>query len=345
MDSESFETLLQYIRPMIVRKNTHIREAVSARERLVATLRYLATGRCIADLKFSCAISPQLLGSIIPETCWALFKALKKEYMKFPSSEAEWLEISDDFNTSWNFEHCLGAMDGKHIAIKKPPNSGSFYYNYKGFYSTVLFAVVNANYEFMYVYTGINGRISDGGVLQETDFYEKLENHTLNIPLPSSLDKAAVKLPYVFIGDDAFSLTENVMKPYSLTGITHDAKIFNYRLCRARRVVENVFGILATRFRILLSTITLNNLEKIDAVVLACCILHNFLRRNCSNYMNTRSIDTVNSDGDWREELRQLQNLQNRRTYYNEMAKNVRNAFKDYYNHEGKIQFQDNMIN
>ncbi|KAK4886300.1 hypothetical protein RN001_002571 [Aquatica leii] len=328
MDSESFETLLQYVGPMIERKNTHMREAVSARERL-----------------FSCAISPQLLGTIIPETCWALFKTLKTEYMKLPSNEEKWLEISNEFHQVWDLEHCLEAMDGKHIAIKKPPNSGSFYYNYKGFYSTVLFALVNANYELTYVYIGINGRISDGGVLQETDFYDKLQNNTLHIPAPRSVSKAVVKLPYVFIGDDAFSLTENIVKPYSLAGITHDKKICNYRLCRARRVVENVFGILASRFRLLLSTITLNNLESVDAMVLACCILHNFLRRKCSNYMNTRSIDSENSDGDWREELRQLQGLQNRRTYYNEIAKNVRKAFTDYYNHKGRIEFQENMIN
>nr|CAH7732955.1 unnamed protein product [Callosobruchus chinensis] len=68
MDKESFETLLEAVRFKIERKNTQMREAVSARERLIVTLRYLATGRNIADLKFSCAISPQLLGKIISET-------------------------------------------------------------------------------------------------------------------------------------------------------------------------------------------------------------------------------------------------------------------------------------
>nr|CAI5845715.1 unnamed protein product [Callosobruchus analis] len=57
-----------------------MRKAVNVRERLIFTLRYLSTGRNIADLKFSCAISPQLLGKIISEACWALFKTLKEEY-------------------------------------------------------------------------------------------------------------------------------------------------------------------------------------------------------------------------------------------------------------------------
>lgn len=241
-------------------------------------------------------------------------------------------------------------MDGKHIAIKKPENSGSFYYNYKGFHSTVLFAIVNGDYEFIYIHTGINGRISDGGVLRETDFYEKLKNGTLHLPLSSSMEKSAVKLPYVFIGDDAFSLSENIMKPYSLTEISHDEKIFNYRLCRARRVVENVFGILSSRFRILLTTITVTNVENIDKIVLACCALHNFLRRKSSSYINNprNQLETINNngieDGDWREELRQLHGLQNNRTYYSNIAKNVRKAFTDYYNNEGQVEFQERMI-
>nr|CAI5837640.1 unnamed protein product [Callosobruchus analis] len=57
-----------------------MRKAVSARERLIVTLRYMASGRSISDLKFSCAISPQLVRKNIPESCWALFKTLKEEY-------------------------------------------------------------------------------------------------------------------------------------------------------------------------------------------------------------------------------------------------------------------------
>lgn len=82
MDEGKFLYLLNLIRPTIQKQNTVMREAVSAEERLIATLRYLATGRSYEDLKFSCAISPQLLGQIIPETCWAIYRALKKEYIK-----------------------------------------------------------------------------------------------------------------------------------------------------------------------------------------------------------------------------------------------------------------------
>lgn len=59
-----------------------MRESIPPEERLIATLRFLATGRCYEDLKFSTAISAQALGYIIPETCMVLFEVLRADYLK-----------------------------------------------------------------------------------------------------------------------------------------------------------------------------------------------------------------------------------------------------------------------
>lgn len=67
------------------------------------------------------------------------------------------------------------------------------YYNYKGTFSIVLMAIVNANYQFIMVDVGANGRISNGEVLYYTKFWEKFENHTLNIPPPSCLTNTIEK--------------------------------------------------------------------------------------------------------------------------------------------------------
>jgi hypothetical protein len=82
LDVQTCYTLLDLIGPEIQKKNTVMREAVSAKERLAVTLRYLATGRNYADLKFSSIRSPQALSKIIPETCWAIYNELKNEYLK-----------------------------------------------------------------------------------------------------------------------------------------------------------------------------------------------------------------------------------------------------------------------
>ena len=82
MDEETYMELLQIVTPQIKRMDTVMRKAISPHERLSATLRFLATGRSYADLKFSCAISRQALGEIIPDTCRAIYEGLKNQYLK-----------------------------------------------------------------------------------------------------------------------------------------------------------------------------------------------------------------------------------------------------------------------
>ena len=63
----------------------------------------------------------------------------------------EWKATAKQFNDYWNFPNCGGAIDGKHVCITPPAKSDSFYYNYKGYFSIVLMAIMNAKYEIMFV--------------------------------------------------------------------------------------------------------------------------------------------------------------------------------------------------
>lgn len=214
-------------------------------------------------------------------------------------------------------------MDGKHVRIIPPAGSGSFFFNYKGYHSIVLLGIVNANYEFILVDFGVNGRVSDGGVLEYTEFFRRLKGNMLNIPKQETSDG----LPYVFIGDEAFSLREDFMKPFSQKNLTKERCVYNYYLCRARRVVENAFGILVSRFRIFHTAIALKP-ENIDNVVMCCCVLHNFLRRNCaSDYVTATDLeDSVIEENP----LIGLQIGHNRN--FSKDPKSVRELFVSYFN-------------
>ena len=87
---------------------------------------------------------------------------------QLPSTSQEWQTVALEFATRWDFPNCGGAIDGKHVRIVPPPRSGSHYYNYKGFHSIVLMAVASAQYEFLFVDVGKNGRMSDGGAFRQT---------------------------------------------------------------------------------------------------------------------------------------------------------------------------------
>lgn len=241
-------------------------------------------------------------------------------------------------------------MDGKHVQIVPPPNSGSFYYNYKGTHSLVLMAIANANYEFIMCDFGTNGRVSDGGVIENTVFYQKLKNNSLHLPGASKPQNSEKSFPYVFIGDEAFALRNDFLKPFAQKELDIEKRIFNYRLSRARRVIENVFGILAARFRIFHSAIGLK-LENTDKVVMACCALHNFLmKKRRAEYAPPACFDMHNHetglvDNGMTTTDSGLINLQ--RGYQRrggEEANDVRNLFKAYFNNEGSIPWQDNFI-
>ena len=82
MDVDTYTYLLELVTPHIIRENTVMRTAITPHERLTATLRFLATGRSYKDLEYTTIVSKQALSKIIPETCEALFKVLKNEYLK-----------------------------------------------------------------------------------------------------------------------------------------------------------------------------------------------------------------------------------------------------------------------
>lgn len=274
-------------------------------------------------------------------------------FLQIPRSEQEWLQISNGFNLKWNFPHCIGAIDGKHVQIEAPENSGSVYYNYHGTYSIVLMAIADADYRIRYADVGCQGRISDGGVFANTTFYKKLIKNELQLPKPTFISEKsqAQVLPFVIVADDAFALSPNLMKPFPGPHIKGSLeRAFNYRLSRARRIIENVFGLLATVFRVFRKPIALHP-TKVESVVLTCISLHNFLRRDAKSVRTytppgTFDIEDLETGaitpGFWRlEDERTLLDLQRIPRNASQEAKEIRKEFGKYFISEGKVPWQD----
>jgi hypothetical protein len=179
----------------------------------------------------------------------AIYTVLKSKHLKTPTTADEWLKIANRFYKEWNFPNCLGALDGKHVAFRTKKVDGSFYFNYIQFHSLILMTLVDADYNFLYVDVGCNGRASDGGVYNKSSLCRAVEGNLLNFRKDAISPKSTTKIAYVIVADDAFRLSNRMMKPTG-QGANEAEKVFNYRLSRARRVVENAFGILCNRFQI-----------------------------------------------------------------------------------------------
>ena len=214
---------------------------------MTLTLRYLASGESQQSLSFSFRISRTAISNILADTCEKIWDCLCDIYVQPPRSEVDWLNISDGFLEDWGMVHCIAVIDGKHVAIECPKNSGSLYCNYKGFFSIVLMAVYDARYCCMLVNVGDFGSNNDSGILAKSSMGKRFEEQKMNVPNAKSLlGYAEDNIPFFLVGDEIFPLKTWLMRPYP-GNLSLGQKIFNYRLSRARRTIENLFGILAAR--------------------------------------------------------------------------------------------------
>lgn len=340
MGEAVLDELLALIAPKITKQDTVMRQAIPARYRLAATLRFIATGCTFQDLSYSTRIAPNTLSKIVIETLEAIVTVLDDmNVIVCPSTPQEWEAVAAGFNVIWQFPHCVGALDGKHINFRPPRCDGSVYRNYKGQDSVVLLALVDANYQFIFIDVGKNGRLHDASVFRESTLSQNLMSGGLNLPIPHPLPGGDVPLPYVITADDAFPLKENIMKPYPGHSLNAKKKIFNYRLSRARRIVENAFGILANRFRILLQTISLS-VDKVELIVYACCLLHNYLmKQKAPWYVQTDKLDaTLESNVGLQSVATQRANRSTNR------AADIRDEFAEYFTSVGAVPWQNRRV-
>ncbi|XP_060874856.1 uncharacterized protein LOC132948421 isoform X2 [Metopolophium dirhodum] len=175
-----------------------------------------------------------------------------------PQTE-NWISIANEFNMKWNFPNCVGSIDSKHVVHQAFANSGYTNYNYKGTHSIILLAVCDASYCFTLVDIGAPGRCSDGGVFRNCSCGKQIINKTINFSNAIEIDDENGPISYCVVANEAFPLLTNVMRPYpgrSKGNLPEDQTIFNYRLSRARRSIENAFGILASKWRVFRSLIT-----------------------------------------------------------------------------------------
>lgn len=235
-------------------------------------------------------------------------------------------------------------VDGCHIEVSPHKEDATDYHNYKGWYSTVLLALVNHRlhlidfvhwtflnsnftfqnyrYEFMYINIGAPGRCHDSKIFENSSLKkyhteaEVLKNYTRCIN--------NVNVPVLIIGDSAFRLSDILIKPFPYcTDLTNRQRTFNRILSRCRRVVENAFGHLKARFRRLGKGLE-NDIKNVNIIIKACCILHNFLIKENDGVVQT-----------WIEEERitrvREQPIQSTRVGNNHsMGTIIRNAISQY---------------
>ena len=331
------------------KKTTWYREPLDVGLKLAITLRFLATGDHYKSLMYLFYVASNTISLVVRDVTKAICEEYAEETVGNPTTPEGWKEVAKKYATRWNFHHAIGALDGKHIRLKAPAHAGSLYFNYKHYNSIVLLALVDADYKFLWVHIGAPGSQSDAHIWNECSLKQALEDGTLGMPEAEPLPNDTEDMPYFIIGDNAFALRQWMMKPFAAKPLSYKERIFNYRLSRARRCVENAFGILANRFGCLLRAMRPVP-ETTESCVMACVCLHNMLRTWApgeQNAMMDREDDRGNLiPGAWRDDP-VLDDI-DRRLFGNQAsraAKRQRLELMHYYNSPaGSVPWQDRMI-
>lgn len=200
-------------------------------------------------------------------------------------------------------------------------------------------ALADANYCFTIVDIGAEGRRSDGGIFHNSELRHQLENNYLKLPKARSISENIPTLPYVIVGDEAFALASYMLRPYPRScNLNIKKKVFNYRLSRARRVIECAFGILTSRWRIFRRPIT-TNVNAAILIVQATVCLHNFLMKRDLNLPiqnRSYSVSIPVQDTNSCQALHSLENVEN--TTFR--GSTIRDLFAQYFYTSGAIEQQ-----
>ncbi|XP_076659835.1 uncharacterized protein LOC143363104 [Halictus rubicundus] len=190
-------------------------------------------------------------------------------------------------------------------------------------------ALADANSNFIAIEVGAYGKNSDGGIFAQSKLGQDIGNGTYPMLPDCDLPGTSVSAPCVLVGDEAFPLKRNLLRPYASSRADGNPEMtnFNTALSVARRVVENTFGILAQKFRIYNRRIHAKP-ENADQIVTATCVLHNYIRAyEASNEapVRTRRGDDLDmeSGANWRS-------LSHYGANATSEAFGVRDKFKDF---------------
>ncbi|XP_028516196.1 protein ALP1-like [Exaiptasia diaphana] len=272
LKTNTFELLLNVLRPALTRQNTFLRDCIPPAKVLSLGLYRLAHGNSYNTIAATFNVGKSTVIEAVQDVVEALCD-IRENYIKFPSSEDEIVESSETFDDLTDIPNVVGAIDGTHIRIKKTNDSGPDYFSRYQQYDVVVQGVVNGDKKFIHVAAGFPGSMHDARVFKNSSLYHKIATGEFLQAPTVRVENRDIKP--LLLGDSAYPLTTFILKPYPEN--TRDPKEvhFNKELSRARVSVECAFGMLKGRWRILQKRLD-SNIAFVSKIITACCVLHNF---------------------------------------------------------------------
>ena len=248
--------------------------------------------------------------SIVSEVSKAIIDNLWEDSVKrhFPEGEAHYKETMLNMEELWQFPCAWAAVEGCHLPLKCPASgaeSRKEYHNFKNFYSIVLMAMVDANYKFIWASCSYPGNSHDSIIFQSTELWRDITEKEIVSQIGKDVNGTIV--PPLILGDSAFPFRTWLMKPFTNAVLSPQQRYFNYRLSRARMIIEGAYGQLKGRWRVLLRRFE-SAQEEVKLAALACIVLHNICidRGDTISRMLDITVNPATNGGRDRATIRRL---------------------------------------
>jgi hypothetical protein len=329
MTRDSFFNLHALLQPYIEKKQTHLRPTLRSEHRLAIFLYHIAHGDSYTSLSDQFAVGKSTISNIVGDVSKAIVDQLSQRYIRFPTSD-EALRSMDFWKEKNGIPGVVGCIDGCHIPIIQPAHTGTAYCNRKGFYSLnvqgpilpcclcSLLAAVDHKRRFIELTVGWPGSVADGRVFANSYLQKNLEKLLANLQptrVPTRLsstsdDTQHEDVPAFILGDSAYPSRTRIVPTFRNCDCnrSRDVGALNVKLAGIRYYIENAFGILKARFRLLNRALECSREHIIRAsyLITAIFVMHNFLIDGGDIYEATRaeleavghSPDSINVNGD-----------------------------------------------
>ena len=331
VSKETFNFILSRIEHDLQR-DTVPEDPIPPAFRLAVCLYHLARGDYFYTIAEMTGLGNSTVCGIVSEVTKAIVNNLWSDQVTrhFPRNEEEFQEKILDVEELRQFPCSWAAIDGCHIPLKCPAGglqANKENHKFKHFSSIVLMGMVDARLRFVWASCGFPGNSHDSVIFQSTNLWSKI---TRGQTIPDiGKDVEGVNVPPLILGDSAFSFQSWLMKPYTSAVLTSSQQYFNYRLSRARMSIEEAYGELKGRWRILQRKCE-SAQEEVRDNTLACIVLHNICIERGETLCRQIDgiVDAATNQRRLRDIIRRLLNMTNchpiRDTYH--QATRIRNV-------------------
>ncbi|XP_033759034.1 protein ANTAGONIST OF LIKE HETEROCHROMATIN PROTEIN 1-like [Pecten maximus] len=259
-----FQKLIDEIGPILSGCNK-----VSLETKILSSVWVLSNQESFRGIADRFGLEKGQLHRIFIEFCESV-SSINEKYITWPSAPRAEV-IMKSFEETSSIPNVIGCIDGSYINLSgQATECRASYINRKGNSSMQLQAVCDHEMKFIDVYTGWPGSVHDSRVFKASPLFNYLEQNGI------------VNDGHI-LGDSAYPLQNYLLTPYRDNGhLNNYQKRYNFLQSSCRSVIERTFALLKGKFR-RLKYLDMHKIEKVPDVIMAACVLHNFIREHESS--------------------------------------------------------------